>query len=100
MVVHIVMWKLKQNAEGTNREENALIMKEKLESLNGKINSIKKIEVGININKSDTAYDVVLNTEFDNIEDLNEYQKHPEHLKVGEFVGKVSEKRAVVDYEI
>ncbi|MGL5244279.1 MAG: Dabb family protein [Sarcina sp.] len=34
------------------------------------------------------------------MEDLNSYQKHPEHVKVGEFISKVRDGRVVVDYEI
>ena len=33
-------------------------------------------------------------------EDLELYQKHPEHLKVAEFIGKARERRAVVDYHV
>ena len=38
-------------------------------------------------------------SEFKKLEDLNIYANHPEHLKVGEFVGKVREDRKAVDYE-
>ena len=99
MIIHIVMWKLKESAEGVLKEKNAEIMKVELEALKDKISFINKIEVGINFNESDAAYDVVLYSEFDSKEALNEYQKHPEHLKVGGFVGKVTEKRVVADYE-
>lgn len=33
-----------------------------------------------------------------NIEDLEKYQNHPEHVKVAEFIAKVREDRIVVDY--
>ena len=45
------------------------------------------------------SYDVVLVSEFKSLEDLNIYANHPEHLKAGEFVGKVREDRIAVDYE-
>lgn len=99
MIKHIVMWKLKESEEGKNKLENAEIIKAKLESLKNKIEQIKSIEVGINVNSSKFAYDVVLYSEFNAVEDLNIYQKHPEHLKAAEFVVKVTELRAVVDYE-
>jgi heme-degrading monooxygenase HmoA len=100
MIKHIVMWKLKDFVDGKNKEENAREVKRLLEALNGKIPGLKAIEVGINIEPSEQAYDVVLYSEFDSLEALNGYQKHPEHLKAGEFVGKVREARTVVDYEI
>ena len=60
MIKHIVMWKLKDEAEGNSKAENAKIIKNSLEYLKGKINEIVNIEVGIDVNKSEQAYDVVL----------------------------------------
>ena len=98
MLKHIVMWKLRDVAEGKTRHENADLMKEMLEGLKDKISEIDQIEVGININSSDAAFDVVLYSEFENEEALVSYQKHPEHIKVADYVVKINEKRIVVDY--
>ncbi|MGG7176656.1 Dabb family protein [Clostridium paraputrificum] len=95
MIKHIVMWRLKDE----KKIENAKRIKESLEALNGVIEELKFIEVGININQGEQVYDVVLNSDFDNIDDLNNYQKHPEHIKVGGFIKEVTESRVVVDYE-
>ena len=100
MIKHVVMWKLKDSAEGKSKKENALIIKSKLESLKQKIKEIKHIEVGININDAADSYDVVLYSEFDSLENLNIYRNHPEHLKVGELVSAVRLERKVVDYEV
>lgn len=100
MVKHIVMWKLEDFAEGNNKEENAKKIKSLLEGLKSKIQEIRHIEVGINFEASELAYDVVLYSEFDSEEDLNIYQKHPEHLKVAQFVRSVKSQRVVVDYNI
>lgn len=100
MIKHIVMWKLKELAEGKNKLENANIIKSQLESLQGKIEQIKFIEVGINLEASPQAYDIGLVSEFQNMEDLNTYQNHPEHLKAAEFIGKVRAERVFVDYEV
>ena len=97
MIKHIVMWKLKEFVEGKSKLENANILKTSLEDLQNKIDVLKLIEVGVNINDSKQAYDVVLYSEFENLEDLNLYQNHPDHLKVGEFINKVKE---VTDYEV
>ncbi len=98
MLKHIVMWRLKDTAEGKNKEENMEIMKEKLMVLEDIIPQIKYIEVGLNINPTDAAYDVVLISHFDDEEALKIYAKHPEHVKVADFIGKVREERVVVDY--
>lgn len=100
MIKHIVMWKLKDLAENKSKNENMQIMKNMLESLVDKIAEIEKLEVGLNIGSSEMAYDLVLYSEFKHEAALEVYQKHPEHLKVREFVGKVREKRVIVDYVV
>lgn len=100
MIKHIVMWKLKEFSEGRNKAENMDIMKNMLEALNGKIPGLEKLEVGLNTSSSEMSFDLVLYSEFKDEQALETYQNHPEHLIVREFVGKVREKRAVVDYLI
>ena len=100
MIKHVVMWKLKDFAEGCSREENAKKIKSMLESLVGKIEQIVSLEVGVNICNSDMAYDLVLITEFEDEQKLKEYSNHPEHVKVSDFVTKVRVSRVVVDYTV
>jgi tRNA(His) 5'-end guanylyltransferase len=100
MIKHIVFWNLKDYAAGASKAENALKIKAQLEGLNGKIKEIKFLEVGINNNDNPAAYDIALYSEFATKEDLDIYQRHPEHLKAGELVGKVRTDRRVVDYEV
>lgn len=100
MIKHIVMWRLFDFAEGNTKKENAMKLKEKLLALRGKIPQIKKMEVGINFDRTDAASDVVLYSEFNSLEDLQTYQKHPEHQKVVEFLNKVRSEKRVVDYQV
>jgi hypothetical protein len=99
MIKHIVMWRLKDEAAGATKEENALKLKESLESLLDLVPSLIAAEVGINFNPSDAAFDVVLYSEFEDREGLKAYQNHPEHVKIVDFVGEIRSDRAVVDYE-
>lgn len=98
MIKHIVMWKLKDYAEGLNKYENARHIKKMLEGLKSKIPEIHYIEVGININDCDTAYDVVLYSEFEDEHALEAYAKYQEHIEISSYVRKVRETRAAVDY--
>lgn len=98
MVKHIVMWKLKEEAEGKTKKENAEIIKSSLESLKDKISEIVEIEVGINWNESDAAYDVVLYSLFNTREDLDSYQVNPNHVEAAGYIKKVVESRIVADY--
>lgn len=95
LIKHIVMWKLKDFAEGKDKLENAKIIKVGLEDLQNKINQISHIEVGININESEQAYDVVLYSEFDSVDDLNLYQSHPDHVRISEFITNLRDVRHV-----
>ena len=99
MIKHIVMWTLKENAEGNNKEKNAQLIKEKLEGLYGQVPQIKRIEVGISYRHDKEDMDVVLISEFANKKDLEEYQVHPIHNIAAAFIGKVRDKRYCVDFE-
>ncbi|MDQ2085072.1 Dabb family protein [Herbivorax sp. ANBcel31] len=100
MIKHIVMWKLKESACGNTKEENAQIIKEKLESLEAKIPELLKIEVGIDFSKTENSADIVLYSEFNTKEDLEKYKVHPEHKAVVPFVVEAKSEGRVVDCEI
>lgn len=100
MIKHIVMWKFKAFAENNEKKVNIGIAKEMLLALKDKIDAIDFIEVGVHLNEDPSAYDMVLYSGFKDVQALAEYQNHPEHLKVADFIGKVRESRAVVDYEV
>lgn len=98
MVKHIVMWKLKPNAEGADKKANAIKIKKMLESLLGVVPGAFKMEVGINYNPG--GYDVVLYSEFNDHDALETYLVHPEHLRVKEFIHMVMSDRVVTDYMV
>jgi hypothetical protein len=98
MVKHIVMWKLKEFAEGEDKKTNAIKIKKKFEALQGIMPGAYKMEIGINYNPD--GYDVVLYCEFDDHDALESYQTHPEHLRVKEFIHKVIVSRVVADYMV
>ncbi len=99
MVKHIVIWKLKEHAEGGSKSENALKAKKLLEGLTGKIPGLRLLEVGIDFAHTDSSADLVLYSEFDSKESLEQYRNHPEHLRVADFVSRIRSERQTVDYE-
>lgn len=99
MVKHVVMWRLKEFAEGTDRAANARRIKRELEALRGRIPGLLSLEVGIDVDRSSAAFDVVLLSEFKSPAALAAYQAHPLHARVGEFIGKVRLERVLVDFE-
>ncbi|WNY28520.1 hypothetical protein MmiEs2_07110 [Methanimicrococcus stummii] len=100
MIKHIVLWTLKTEAEGKFAQENAAIIKEKLESLFGKIPEIKSIRVQANTLNIAGNYDLALIAEFETADAMYAYQKNPLHEEVAVFVKKVVETRAAIDFEI
>ena len=100
MLKHIVMWRFVDGAEGKSKEEHALWMKEHLEALVGVVPQIRTLEVGINCCQSETSYDAVLISTFDNKEAMEQYKVHPAHVAVSEYCKKVRESRVDIDYII
>lgn len=98
MIRHIVMWKLKETEQPCEKRTNALMIKEKLEALKGKIEGLVEIEVGIDINIEGND-DVVLNAVVTDKKALDFYQQHPLHQAVLPHVKAVVVSRHAVDYE-
>jgi len=98
MVKHIVIWKLKSDAEGNDIITNAKKAKTLLENLQGKIPGLKHVEVGINIIGENNSGDICLYSEFETLEDLEKYHNHPEHLKIIPFMKRIRAERYVMDY--
>lgn len=95
------MWKIKEDTPYGTKQEIVEKIKVELEGLKGLIDSIVEIEVGINFESSEMAYDVVLYSVFKDKEGLDIYQKHPEHQRIGkELIRPVAQDRVVVDYLI
>lgn len=99
MIKHIVMWKLPEEKDGLTKFEIAKKIKASLETLPALIDEIVSLQVGINFNSSEMAYDVCLVTDFKTKEDLDAYQKNEEHLKVATYIRAVNTGRCVADYE-
>lgn len=99
MIKHIVFWKLKEEANGLDKAGNAAAIKEKLESLNGKIEGLIRLEVGMDFLHSAESADVVLYSEFVSKDALAYYQQHPLHQASMPFIAEARSERRVVDYE-
>lgn len=99
MIRHIVMWKLKDGAEGASKEKNAQKLKLILEGLRTNIDEISAVEVGIQINsEGDEALDVVLICDFETELDFQMYTRNAHHQKAISFIETVAEERFYVDY--
>ena len=95
MITHIVLFKLKDRSE-QSIARTAQVLKD----MEGKIEELKFLEVGVDIIHSERSYDIALVTKFESMDGLNAYQVHPVHKKVIEHMAEVRESSASVDYEV
>ena len=100
MIKHIVMWKLKEHAEGQDRLANAREMKRRLDECAQIVPGILAFEVTLAQPGLEATYDVVLYSEFEDRQALEAYATHPTHKAVVPFIGAVREARQCMDYEI
>ncbi len=96
MIVHIVMFKFNEEKKKTN----ILRVKDALEGLVKKIPELKCLEVGIDFNQSERAFDLSLYATFNTKDDLKAYTTHPVHLEVVALIKSVTSESKVVDYEV
>lgn len=94
MLVHIVMFAFKEE----NKEANLAQVKGMLEALPNSIESLKRMEVGIDIGKSERSFDLVLTSTFEDQAGLSAYAIHPSHLEVVSVIKEVTTMAKVVDY--
>jgi heme-degrading monooxygenase HmoA len=100
MIRHLVMWTLKEHADGADREANARRVRDALEACRGAVPGMGAFEVGLAQPGLEASHDVALVAEFESREALAAYQSHPAHLAVKELLGRVRESRVVMDYEV
>jgi len=68
--------------------------------MDGKIDPLRHLEVGIDVIRSERSYDIALTTRFDTLEDLQAYQTHPYHAgEVIPHMKAVCSSIVAVDYE-
>jgi hypothetical protein len=95
MVTHIVFFKLKEPTAA-----NIAAAKDKLLSMEGKVDLLRHLEVGVDLIHSERSYDLALVTRFDSMEALQAYQVHPYHGgDVAPYMRSVSSSVVAVDYE-
>ena len=94
MIKHCVAWKVMED-----KAESCEVIKNALEALPQKINVLRHLEVGLNINESSRAYDIILISHFDNLEDLETYRVHPAHQEVVKIIRARTTDVIAVDFE-
>ena len=96
MIKHIVCFKLKNDSiELRNKTRDILL------SMKGRVPMLLDLEVGIDFLSSQRSYDIILETYFNNKEDLEKYQNDPYHCEVVKTHMHANTTASIaVDYEI
>lgn len=94
MITHIVLFKLTDP-----NSENLALTRDKLLSMNGQIDLLRYLDVGVDVIRSERSYDIALTTRFDSLDDLQAYQVHPYHAgEVVPHMKSVCSSIVAVDY--
>lgn len=93
MIKHIVMWKLKDQADAAR-------FKAELEACRNVVSGIREFEVGLRTGGLEGNMDVVLYSVFEDKAALDAYQEHPRHKQAGVLLGQLRESRTVLDFEV
>jgi hypothetical protein len=78
MIVHNLLLKL-HDRSGNNCAQ----VKDLLLTLNGNVDVIRTLKVGVDIRRAESSYDVALIAKFDTKADYESYLVHPFHVEVG-----------------
>ena len=100
MVKHVILWTLKDEYEGEEKEKIKNGIKEGLEGLKGKIPGLLDIKVNINPLKSSNC-DLMLDSSFQDEAALSGYSVNPAHVEVADTkVRPFTKSRVCMDYRI
>ena len=96
----MVMFKVQDPGKASEKQQIIKEIKNRLEALTINIPEIKFFNIGVNINDSTNGFDLILESEFDSMQALEIYRRHPEHQKFVDFFKQYKEQSASVDYEV
>jgi quinol monooxygenase YgiN len=99
VIKHIVMWKLKEGAEGATKAGNALRIKEWLDACRDAVPGILRFEAVVSQDGLESTCDVMLYSEFASREALEAYNAHPLHQRLKMRMAPLRESRHSFDYQ-
>jgi hypothetical protein len=100
MLRHIVMWTLKEQAEGADRATNRARARALLQACAQLEPGTLHFEVGTPQDGLESTCDLVLDSTFRDRAALLAYQNHPQHVALKPFMKAVVAARQCMDYEI
>ena len=99
MVKHIVLFRFRDDVDSATKEQVRQQFKAEIMALPDKLDIIRSLEVGFNINGAET-WDICLCSSFDSLEDLRTYSAFPDHQAAAGRLKAYLSGRSCVDYEV
>ena len=100
MVKHVIVWTLKEELSGEEKEKVKQGIKEGLEGLKGKVPGIVEIKVYTEGLASSNA-DLMLDSTFEDEDALKGYAVHPDHVAVADTkVRPYAKLRSCFDFQL
>jgi len=95
MIRHIVLFKMKEEQAGQAQKlaQSLAALKEKTDGY------MLECETRMDIIHAKNSYDIVLNSVFRDVETLEKYRVHPEHVKVLVLIQSVCASTVKIDYD-
>ena len=100
MIRHVVMWELKEQAEGADRAANLLTMQALLESCADLVPGMLTWTIAVAQPGREATCDIVLDSTFVSQAALDAYQSHPKHVAMKPFIGAIRVARHCMDFEL
>ena len=101
MIRHLVMWKLNEGIDNPRGLQIAEKIKKDFENLKEQLDCVEKIELHLNDKDSPQGnHDIVLVSEFQNHELMQQYLKSPEHEAIAVYLKQHTSGRTAIDYKI
>lgn len=99
MIKHIVLFQLKEEAQGATKAQNIEKARAIADRFLKEIPSLKAFAMHTNLEGAPSGNDdLVLLCEFEDLQGLHDYAVHPTHQEFVQFIGSVRESRRAIDY--
>jgi hypothetical protein len=70
-----------------------------LAALDGRIESLRSLEVGVDVVRGERSFDIALVAKFDDRAGLEAYRTHPLHIEVANYIKGESSAVVAADYD-
>ncbi len=99
MVRHVVMWTFLEHVPQEAWPMHGAELKEAIEALKDIVPGVQHLKVEI-VPIDTSTHHILLDSTFDSLEALNQYQVHPAHVSVAQRLRQVAGNRSCFDYEV